>query len=124
MHPQWLTTILSRPSRLGFDVKDLSELARDRTAVGVGRHELPHVSPPAAAHVGLGHGGPACLVLDLDIREKIARVRIEVNRIGLDPVLDERLLELGPNRPVAALSSASCPGCTAMRNALRSTAES
>src|SRR5436190_15348215 len=68
-----------------LEVKHLEELARHRAVVAIGRHDLAHEAPPAAAHVGTCNRRPALLALDLGIAEEIVRVGIEINRAFASP---------------------------------------
>ena len=43
------------------------------------------------------------LVLDLDIAEEVAGLGVEVDRVGHHAVLDQRALEIGPDRAMAPL---------------------
>src|SRR5262245_39359128 len=94
----------------GSDVEYLAQLSRDGAVVRVGRHDLAHVLPPATTDLRLRDGGPARLVLDLDVAEQIARVRVEKNRVLVHAVGDQRQFELVPNRLMPPLVFRFRPG--------------
>ena len=45
--------------------------------VGIARHDVAHEFPPALADLGAGDGGPAGLVLDLDVAKQLEGFRVE-----------------------------------------------
>src|SRR5687768_4733838 len=79
---------ISVPAAL--DVEDLAQVACDGTVVGIRRHQLAHVAPPAPADLGGGDGTPALLAVDLGVAEQLARLRIEVDGVVAHAVRVER----------------------------------
>ena len=88
-------------SSRAFKVKQFRQFGAHGTVVRVRRHQLAHVPPPSSADLGRCHRRPALLALELDIREQIARRRIEKNGVREDTVIEKRPLELRPDRLVA-----------------------
>src|SRR5262245_18048934 len=84
-------------------MKDFAQRRASRTVVGVHRHDVAHVGPPAPTHVSLCDGIPACLVFDLDIAEQAAVGLVEKNRIAVRAVVSEHVLQFPPDRRMAAL---------------------
>src|SRR6187455_819909 len=85
------------------EVKHLGKGPRNRTVVGVRRHDLAHVRPPSAADIGRRDGRPPFFALDLRIGEEIARRRIDEDRVAQHAVRLERVGQLLPDGIVAAL---------------------
>src|SRR5262245_7454824 len=82
------------PSNAGspLDLEHLPKLPTLRSVVGVGRHHVTHVRPPAPAHIRRGHRVPPRFVIDLDVAEEVARGFVEVDRVGVDAMRDEHVL--------------------------------
>ncbi len=82
----------------------LAQLTRHRAVVGVGRHDLAHVAPPTPADLGLERSPPS------GPRPRPRRSRRDRGSRGpgrsnrsRTPCVDQRALEIGPDRAMAPL---------------------
>src|SRR6202011_5879039 len=87
-----------RPIRRLWQMKHLSERDRDRRAVGMGAHDVPHVIPPAAHHRMVGQCFYPVVLAALQKDELDRGFLIEMNRLIGDACLGERAHELRPVR--------------------------
>jgi len=84
-------------------MEHLAQLLRDGAVVGITRHHGAHISPPTLTFRRLGDGGPARVVLDFDVTEKLMRTRIEKDRVVVHTVGFKNLFQLRPDWAVTAL---------------------
>src|ERR1700726_2904551 len=90
-----------RPIRRLWQMKHLSEPDRNRRAVGMGAHDVPHVIPPAAHHRMVGQCFHSVVPAALQKDELDRGFLIEMNRIIGDACLGERAHELRPDHVMA-----------------------
>ena len=83
-----------------LEVKYFAQFDGDRAVVGIARHDVAHVFPPALAFRSRSHRRPPDFICDLHVAEQLPRLRVEKDRvIGGTMGLQDRL-KIGPNRPV------------------------
>ena len=56
---------LMSPGNLSLQVEHLFQLGADRAVIGIGRHHVAHMLPPALADVSISDRVPALFGLDL-----------------------------------------------------------
>src|SRR5271170_7121827 len=88
------------PGVPSFKMEHLDQGCGHRAAVGVGGHDVLHVSPPALHHRMLRHLVHAVVVGALEIREKRVGVGVEKDRIVPHARFAEQRLQLRPDRIV------------------------
>src|SRR6188474_3647523 len=68
-----------------------------RAVIGIGRHQIAHVSPPPLAYVRRRDGTPLLFAFELDVAEQMIGGGIEKDRVRAHAVLEERALEILPD---------------------------
>lgn len=83
-------------------MKHFLERGADRAVIRIGRHEVAHVRPPPLAHVCRRDSIPLCFTLELYVAKQVMGVPIQEDRIGANAVIEQRALEILPNRLMPA----------------------
>ena len=84
-------------------MKHVPQLARDRAVIGIGRHDVAHVAPPALAFGHLRDRLPARLVLDLHVTKQLPGFRMQEDRVVVHAVGFQHTLEFRPDGAMAPL---------------------
>lgn len=62
---------------VSVDMEYFAQFVGHRTIIRIGFHVFFHMCPPTLTNISLGNVGPALFILNLDVTDKVAEVRVE-----------------------------------------------